>query len=167
MGLSIIYEIVPAWISNHTPSKVWDGITYPFLNFNGCTVEVWEWISNFIPHIIMGVITYPCWTMLVKGGPGGWWCLIWHHRIWSTLACGMVWCLTQHQAIYLNQCRQTSSTISLYNVGGIHIVINSRKMLGNESVRCVWKSHICHWVLWPNNHCPGLDIKAYPHARGM
>ena len=30
----------PAWISNHTPSKVWDEITYPFLNFNGCTVEV-------------------------------------------------------------------------------------------------------------------------------
>ena len=29
-----------AWISNHKPSKVWDEITYPFLNFNGCTVEV-------------------------------------------------------------------------------------------------------------------------------
>ena len=22
------------------PSKVWDKFTYPFLNFNGCTVEV-------------------------------------------------------------------------------------------------------------------------------
>ena len=22
---------------------MWDKITYPFLNFNGCTVEVWEW----------------------------------------------------------------------------------------------------------------------------
>ena len=32
------------------PSKAWDEITYPFLNFNGCTVEVQEWISNFIPH---------------------------------------------------------------------------------------------------------------------
>ena len=32
--------LIPAWISNHTPSKVWDEITYPFLNFNGCTVEV-------------------------------------------------------------------------------------------------------------------------------
>ena len=27
-----------------------DEITYPFLNFNGATVEVKEWISNFIPH---------------------------------------------------------------------------------------------------------------------
>ena len=27
-------------------NKVWGGITYPFLNFNGCTVEVYEWISN-------------------------------------------------------------------------------------------------------------------------
>ena len=27
-------------------------ITYPFPNFNSCTIEVWEWISNFIPHLI-------------------------------------------------------------------------------------------------------------------
>ena len=27
--------------------EVWDVITYPFPNFNGCTVEAWEWISNF------------------------------------------------------------------------------------------------------------------------
>ena len=42
-------------------SKVWDEITYLFLNFNGCTIEVQEGISNFIQHIIMDVITYPCW----------------------------------------------------------------------------------------------------------
>ena len=29
---------------------MWDEITYPFLNYNGATVEVKEWISNFIPH---------------------------------------------------------------------------------------------------------------------
>ena len=27
---------------------MWDQITYPFPNSNGCTVEVWEWINNFI-----------------------------------------------------------------------------------------------------------------------
>ena len=32
--------LIPAWIRNHIPSKAWDGIIYPFLNFNGCTVEV-------------------------------------------------------------------------------------------------------------------------------
>ena len=32
--------IPPAWISNHIHYKVWDEITYPFLNFNGATVEV-------------------------------------------------------------------------------------------------------------------------------
>ena len=32
--------LIPAWISNHMPGKVWDEITYPFLNFNGATVEV-------------------------------------------------------------------------------------------------------------------------------
>ena len=37
-------------------SKAWDGITYPFPNFNGAIVEVWEWISNLIPNFAMGVI---------------------------------------------------------------------------------------------------------------
>ena len=55
------YTAATAWISNHIPSKVWDEITYPFPNFNGYTVEVWEWISNFIPHFIMDIITYPWW----------------------------------------------------------------------------------------------------------
>ena len=32
------------------PGKVWDEITYPFLNFNGSTIEVKEWISNCISH---------------------------------------------------------------------------------------------------------------------
>ena len=32
--------LIPAWIYNHLPGKVCDGITYPFLNFNGCTVDV-------------------------------------------------------------------------------------------------------------------------------
>ena len=47
--------LIPTWISNHIPSKVWDGITYPFPNFNGATVEVWGWISNFIAHLILDV----------------------------------------------------------------------------------------------------------------
>ena len=32
--------LIPVWISNHTHYKVWDEITYPFINFNGATVEV-------------------------------------------------------------------------------------------------------------------------------
>ena len=40
--------LISAWISNHIHYKVWGEITYPFPNFNGATVEVWEWISNFI-----------------------------------------------------------------------------------------------------------------------
>ena len=69
-GLTLIL----AWISNYMPRKVWDEITYPFLNFNSCTVEVKEWISNFIPHITMDVITFLWWNkkliMLVKGANG-------------------------------------------------------------------------------------------------
>ena len=34
------FTLIPAWISNYMPGKVWGEITYPFLNFNGATVEV-------------------------------------------------------------------------------------------------------------------------------
>ena len=53
--------LIPAWKSNYMPSKVCIDIPYPLLNFNGCTVEVWEWISHFITHFTGHVITYPCW----------------------------------------------------------------------------------------------------------
>ena len=33
-------RFIPAWISNNIFSKMWDEITYLFLNFNGCTAEV-------------------------------------------------------------------------------------------------------------------------------
>ena len=36
------------------PSKVWSEITYPFPNFNGCTVEVWEWDKQFRPILDNG-----------------------------------------------------------------------------------------------------------------
>ena len=37
---TIVRPLGPAWISNHIHYKLCDEITYPFLNFNGCTVEV-------------------------------------------------------------------------------------------------------------------------------
>ena len=46
-------SLIPARISNHIASKVWDEITYPLPNFICGTVEVWEWIGNFIPHCIL------------------------------------------------------------------------------------------------------------------
>ena len=65
---------ITPWISNYIHYKVWDEITYPFPNFNGATIEVWEWIHNFMLHFTEYVITYPCWdqswTMLVKWAPG-------------------------------------------------------------------------------------------------
>ena len=48
-------------ICNYIYYKVWDEITYPFPNFNGTAVEVWEWIWYFILHFIEPVITYPRW----------------------------------------------------------------------------------------------------------
>ena len=59
----VMIRNIPAWISNHMLSKVWDEVTYPFPNSNGCTVEVWEWISNSIPLYAMSATTYPCWHL--------------------------------------------------------------------------------------------------------
>ena len=57
------------------PGKVWDETTYPFLNFNGCTVEVYEWISIFIPHFIcwlsgVAVVCQRCRTSDLGSVPG-------------------------------------------------------------------------------------------------
>ena len=35
--LTWIKLLIPGWIGDHMCSKVWDEITYGFLNFNGCT----------------------------------------------------------------------------------------------------------------------------------
>ena len=34
---------------NNIHHKMWDEFRYPFPNFDGAAVEVWEWISTFIP----------------------------------------------------------------------------------------------------------------------
>ena len=39
-GYYNLWLLLLTWLSNHMPSKVWDEITYPFLNVNGCSVEV-------------------------------------------------------------------------------------------------------------------------------
>ena len=39
---NMVLTLIPAWIGNHMPRKVWNGITYPFPNFNGSTTEAWE-----------------------------------------------------------------------------------------------------------------------------
>ena len=33
-------NLIPAWINSYIDYRMWDEITYPFLNFNGATVEV-------------------------------------------------------------------------------------------------------------------------------
>ena len=48
--LTLTLTSIPAWMSKGIHYKGWDYITYPFPNFNGTTVEIWEWISN-ISHI--------------------------------------------------------------------------------------------------------------------
>ena len=37
-----------------------DEIDYPFPNFKGGTIDVWEWISILIKQFIADLITYPC-----------------------------------------------------------------------------------------------------------
>ena len=65
---------MPAWKTDYILYKVGDEITYPFPNFNGATIEIWEWMGNFIPHLTGYVITYPCWDYKVH--PCKWWYII-------------------------------------------------------------------------------------------
>ena len=44
------------------PSEVCYEISYPFPNFGGATIDIWERISNYITHFKMDLITYPCWN---------------------------------------------------------------------------------------------------------
>ena len=62
----------PQWV-NYIHFKMWDEITYPFPNFNGATVEVWESLSNFIPHCTGHVIAYPCWDSSYVSKTVPWW----------------------------------------------------------------------------------------------
>ena len=48
-------NLIPAWISHHMPSKVWDEITSPFLNSNDWTAEELLLI-NSVPVCTMAVL---------------------------------------------------------------------------------------------------------------
>ena len=62
---SLICDRINGWVNNREAGdlrryrahydvivmvEVWDEITWPFPNFSGATVKIWEWISSFIPH---------------------------------------------------------------------------------------------------------------------
>ena len=55
--LFISYKIHPKNYAHGSRFVAWDEITYPFPNFNGYTVEVWEWISKFTTQFLLDVMT--------------------------------------------------------------------------------------------------------------
>ena len=61
--------MIVSLISYYIHHEVWDGIAYPFPNFNGATVDVLVWKDNSIPRFTGHLINYLCWdyTILVKG----------------------------------------------------------------------------------------------------
>ena len=75
------------------PSKLSDGITHLFPNFDGAVIEVWEYISDFIPQFTGDIISYACWewdwsqSMLLKVGPGVKRAM--NEKLYSTEYCGM------------------------------------------------------------------------------
>ena len=50
--------LIPVWLSNFIDCKMWHGVAYPFPNFNGGNVEVYEWTRNFIPHFTLWALIY-------------------------------------------------------------------------------------------------------------
>ena len=105
------------------PSKVWDEITYPFPNFNGCTVEVWEWISKFIPHFIMDVpfpnfngCTVVVWEWISK---------FIQHFIMDVITCPCSgYCSCIHWGCISKPCRVSISTIYIKKRICISMLLN-------------------------------------------
>ena len=99
------------------PSKVWDEITYPFLNFNGCTIEVYEWISNYL-SILGSKLNHSS-----KRGP--WWyqgtrlCL---SQYWPNL-CGYIASLG-HSGLII-------TCIDVLNAFVKRLIMSDNKQLGN------------------------------------
>ena len=58
-----------------------DEIIYPFPNFNGAAVEVWECISNFIPHFMKDIIDKPYWFKRIHFSKMGPWNLCYFSEI--------------------------------------------------------------------------------------
>ena len=58
---NMLKSLIPTWISNHLTVAVWDEITYPFPNFNGCTIEVWEWRRDIYRYL-----TWKYWCKQLK-----------------------------------------------------------------------------------------------------
>ena len=71
-------------MNNQIHYKVWDEITYSFLNCNGAAVEVLEWISNFISHFIWNVIIIHSGLKLNHVSKRGPWCFHAEYRINSS-----------------------------------------------------------------------------------
>ena len=57
---NIVYNELYSDIVVVTLSEQKGWITFPFLNFIGATVEVWEWTILFIQHFNGHVIFNPC-----------------------------------------------------------------------------------------------------------
>ena len=77
--------LIPTRISNHMPSEVWDEITYPFPNFNGATVEVWEWIFyNGCDKLSILGLKLP---YVSKMGP----CRQIYYQVWSPMCMDDAW----------------------------------------------------------------------------
>ena len=90
-GPFYLYRITltPAWMSNFTYHKIWDGITYLFPKFNNEAVEVWEWISNFIPDFIDYLSMLGSKSINISERPPGvyWWLVILPQQIkaWTSI----------------------------------------------------------------------------------
>ena len=72
---------IRAWISNHIPSKVWDEITYPFLNFRW-SLGMDKWFHTTLYNGCNYLSMLGLKLMLMKGDPG----LTVPHPPWTWLA---------------------------------------------------------------------------------
>ena len=135
---------------------MWDAITYPFLNFNGATIEVCEWISKFKPHFTGHVVTYPCcemhtlWyfqtpvfsTIIVPLGVGG--LLQW---FWGMPANGNAneKCMYQQNCGYRKCNVQNIQTLWIYRMRLGRKNITRRELWANYNDVITWQGLTLNW----------------------
>ena len=92
-----LLTIIPAWIINIIPGKVWDEITQSFPNFNGCIIDVWEWISNFTLHISVSDYLIMLGLKLNRiSKRGHWWCICYMNLVTIGAGIGLSQIATRH-----------------------------------------------------------------------
>ena len=138
---------ISEWISNHIHNKAWDEMDYPFPNFNGTTVEVWELISDFIAlwwmqlFIHAPTIGFFCRLLIVK---------LWYHR----KICPSI---EIQKAIHLHSSIATTTTNPWLKISGELYASDNAKSISTKFDKYLpWSSNVSVITVYPKKYAHGF-----------